>query len=130
MKNLIMTFIFINILMIIPAIAYASPDSGGIGSGRLLPSIAALGGFVGIIIGKRALNRVRRKANGTTGATVAAALGLISVSIGGLNAANAAGCFGTGNGLAGAISARELGLVSIGLAIFYYLIAGRHRQKQ
>jgi hypothetical protein len=46
--------------------------------------------------------------------------GLISVVIGGLHSANAAGGFGTGNGLAGAIVAIMLGLIGMvlgGLAL-------------
>ncbi|MEQ4715936.1 DUF6223 family protein [Nonomuraea sp. B19D2] len=47
-------------------------------------------------------------------------LGLTSLIIGGLHAANSAGGFGTGNGLAGAIFALLLGLIGMvlgGLAL-------------
>ena len=51
---------------------------------------------------------------------MALVLGLISVVVAGLHAANSAGGFGTGNGLAGAIVALVLGLIGLvlgGLAL-------------
>ena len=87
--------------------------AGGIGSGRLLPSVAAVGGLIGVVVGGLALARARRTRNGRAGAIVAAVLGLISLVIGGLHAANSAGGFGAGNGLAGAIVAIVLGLVGM-----------------
>jgi hypothetical protein len=42
---------------------------------------------------------------------VALAAGLVSVVVGGVHAANAAGGLGTGNGLAGALVAVALGLI-------------------
>src|SRR5438067_504317 len=83
------------------------PAAGGIGigSGRLLPTVAAAVGLFGVVIGGLALARSRRAGNGRAGAIVAAASGLISLVIGGLHTANSAGGFGTGNGLAGAIVA-------------------------
>ena len=91
-----------------------------IGSGRLLPTVAAVVGLIGVVVGGLALARSRRAGNGRAGAIVAAVLGLISLVIGGLHTANSAGGFGTGNGLAGAIVAILLGLVGIvlgGLAL-------------
>ncbi|MGP3920607.1 DUF6223 family protein, partial [Nonomuraea sp. 10N515B] len=58
--------------------------------------------------------------NRRAGAVTALALGLTSLVIGGLHAANSAGGFGTGNGLAGAIFALLLGLIGMvlgGLAL-------------
>jgi hypothetical protein len=92
----------------------------GIGSGRLVPTVAVVVGLIGVVLGGPALARSRRAGNGRTGAIVAAVLGLISLVIGGLHAANSAGGFGTGNGLAGAIVAIALGLISMvlgGLAL-------------
>jgi hypothetical protein len=85
----------------------------GIGTGRLLPTLAALLGLVGVVLGGFALARSRRAGGGRVGAIVAALLGLISLVIGGLHSANSAGGFGTGNGLAGAIVAVVLGLVGL-----------------
>jgi xanthosine utilization system XapX-like protein len=96
-------------MMLVPAVALAA--GGGIGSGRLLPSAAAAVGLTGIILGRQVLRQNRQAANGKTRALVATVLGLISLMIGGLHAANAAGGFGTGNGLAGAIVAILLGLI-------------------
>lgn len=99
----------------IPSAILFAQGGIGIGSGRLLPTVAAVVGLIGVVIGGLALARSRRAGNGRAGAVVAAVLGLISVVIGGLHAANSAGGFGTGNGLAGAIVAIVLGLVGIGL---------------
>lgn len=92
----------------------------GIGSGRLLPTVAAVVGLIGVVIGGLALARARRAGNARAGAIAAAVLGLISLFIGGLHTANSAGGFGTGNGLAGAILAIVLGLIGMvlgGLAL-------------
>jgi hypothetical protein len=92
----------------------------GIGSGRLMPTIAAVIGLIGVVLGGQVLVRSRRAGNGRAGAIVAAVLGLISFVVGGLHTANSAGGFGTGNGLAGAIVAIVLGLVGMvlgGLAL-------------
>ncbi|MGD9723607.1 MAG: DUF6223 family protein [Pirellulales bacterium] len=91
--------------------------AGGIGSGRLLPTVAAVAGLIGVVAGGLTLARA---ASARVGAGVAAVLGLISLVIGGLHAANSAGGFGTGNGLAGAIVAIVLGLIGVvlgGLAL-------------
>jgi hypothetical protein len=99
----------------------------GLGSGRLLPTVAAAVGLIGVIIGGLALARARRADNGRAGAIAAALLGLISLVIGGLHAANAAGGLGTGNGLAGAIVAMALGLV--GMALGALALYRSQRQK-
>ncbi|MCI0463293.1 MAG: DUF6223 family protein, partial [Gemmataceae bacterium] len=91
-----------------------------IGSGRLLPTVAAVVGLIGVVLGGLALAHSRRAGNGRAGAIVAAVLGLISLVIGGMHTANSAGGFGTGNGLAGAIVAIVLGLLGMvlgGLAL-------------
>jgi hypothetical protein len=94
----------------------------GIGSGRLVPTVAAVVGLIGVVLGGLALARSWRR-----GAIAAGVAGLISVVVGGLHSANSAGGFGTGNGLAGAIVAMVLGLISIvlgGLA----LVRSRRRE--
>jgi hypothetical protein len=104
----------------IPSAMLIANGGIGIGSGRLLPTAAAVVGLLGVVIGGLALARSRRAGNGRAGAIVAAVLGLISLVIGGLHTANSAGSFGTGNGLAGAIVAIVLGLVGVvigGLAL-------------
>ena len=91
-----------------------------IGSGRLLPTLAAMVGLIGVFVGRLALARSRRTGNGLARAIVATVLGMISLVIGGLHATYSAGGFGTGNGLAGAIVAIVLGLVGMvlgGLAL-------------
>jgi hypothetical protein len=105
---------------LIPSAMLIATGDIGIGSGRLLPTVAAVVGLIGVVIGGLALARSRRAGNGRAGAIVAAVLGLISLVIGGLHTANSAGGFGTGNGLAGAIVAIVLGLVDMvlgGLAL-------------
>jgi hypothetical protein len=90
----------------------------GIGSGRLLPTLAAVVGLVGVILGGLALAQSAGRigaGNGRRGAIGAGIAGSISVVVGGLHSANSAGGFGTGNGLAGAIIAIVVGLISIAL---------------
>lgn len=102
------------------AVPAAAQDVIRIGSGRLLPTVAAVVGLIGVVIGKLALARSRGTGHGPGGAILAIVLGLISLVIGGLHAANSAGGFGTGNGRAGAIVAIALGLVGMvfgGLAL-------------
>jgi len=105
---------------VIPAAVLIAADGTGIGSGRLVPTVAAVAGLIGVVLGGLALARSRRPGNRRAGAIMATVLGLISLVIGGLHAANSAGGFGTGNGLAGAIVAIVLGLVGMvlgGLAL-------------
>jgi hypothetical protein len=86
----------------------------GIGSGRLVPTLAAVVGFIGIVLGGMALSRSGGGiGNGRRRAFVAGPAGIISVAVGTLHAANSAGGFGTGNGLAGAIVAMSVGLIAI-----------------
>lgn len=88
----------------------------GIGSGRLVPAVAALVGLVGVVLGGLALARSSGRnstGNGRRGAIAAEVAGLISLAVGGLHSANSAGGFGTGNGLAGAIVAMVVGLIGI-----------------
>ena len=81
-----------------------------LGTGRTIPSVAALVGLVSVIAGGIAL---LRPATGRIGAPVSLLLGVISAGVGGFHAAYAAGGVGTGNGLAGAIVAVVLGLIGI-----------------
>jgi hypothetical protein len=63
---------------------------------------------------------VLARSAGRAGAIVTLVAGLISMAVGGLHAANSAGGLGTGNGLAGAIIALALGLIGMilgGLAL-------------
>jgi hypothetical protein len=54
--------------------------------------------------------------------------GLVSVGVGGLHAANAAGGLGTGNGLAGAIVASVLGLIGVVVGGLALTRSRRHAQ--
>jgi hypothetical protein len=86
-----------------------------LGTGRLVPTVAAVVGLAAVIIGAVALTRRRR--NQAVASVVAA---LVAVAVGGLHAANAAGGLGTGNGLAGAMVAVTLGAIGLilgGLAL-------------
>jgi hypothetical protein len=83
----------------------------GIGSGRLIPSVAALVGLMGVVLGGVALSR----SAGRIGIAAGVA-GLISVIVGGLHSVNSAGGIGTGNGLVAMVG----GLISMvlgGLAL-------------
>ncbi|WP_285059221.1 DUF6223 family protein [Pedobacter ginsengisoli] len=110
------------LVLAIPATAHASSAAGNIGSGRFLPTVAALIGLTGVLIGRWALIHSKRTENRKvkSGALLALISGLISLAIGMLHAVNSAGGFGTGNGLAGAIVAMILGLTALvlgGLAL-------------
>jgi hypothetical protein len=86
-----------------------------LGTGRLVPSLAAVAGLISVVVAVRAL---RRHARGP--ALVALGAALVSVVVGGVHGANAAGGLGTGNGLAGAVIAVVLGgigLVAGGVAL-------------
>jgi hypothetical protein len=111
----------------IPSAILIAAGDVGLGSGRLLPSVAAVAGLISVVIGGLALARSRRVGNTRVGAIVAAVLGLISLVIGGLHAVNSAGGFGTGNGLAGAIVAMVVGLIGIVLAA---LALARSRRRE
>jgi hypothetical protein len=106
-------------------------EAGGVGSGRLVPTVAAAVGLMGVVLGGMALSRSAPLVGsgfGRRGATVAGLAGLISLVVGGLHAANSAGGFGTGNGLAGAIVAIVLGLVAMSLAALA-LVRSRRPQR-
>ena len=92
------------------------------GSGRLGPTVAALLGLVGTVIGARALIRSNRRkqfnvdssATDERGrATAAFVLGVISLVLGGLFLATADGGPGTGNGVVGSGAAIVLGPIAI-----------------
>ena len=91
---------------------------GGIGSGRLVPSVAAVIGLISVAVATRALTRRDHAATGNRppNAIVAGVMGLISLAVGGLHSANAAGGVGTGNGLAGAVVAMGVGLIGMVLS--------------
>lgn len=91
-----------------------------LGSGRLVPTLAAVLGLISVIIGGLALARRNAADSGRARAVAALVAGLIGAVVGGLHLANAAGGLGTGNGFAGAIAALVLGasgMVIGGLAI-------------
>lgn len=79
-----------------------------VGTGRLVPSVAAVIALAGVVAGVLALTRSWR-----TGAVVALAAGLLGAGAGGVHAANSAGGLGTGNGLAGAVAAVVLGTIGV-----------------
>jgi hypothetical protein len=111
-----------SILLTAPAAAPVLVAAAGyeLGSGRLVPSTAAVVGLISVVIGGLALARRGRVGNGPAGALVALGAALASVVVGALHAANAAGGLGTGNGLAGAVLAVVLGLIGMvigGLAV-------------
>src|SRR5262249_14246795 len=95
-----------------PATLIAQGDFA-IGSGRLIPTVAAAVGLIGVLVGGIALARSRSARHGRAGALVGRVFGLIRRVVGGLPAAHSAGGFGTGHGLAGAIVSIVLGLVAI-----------------
>jgi hypothetical protein len=105
----------------IPSAMLIAAGDTGIGSGRLVPTVAAVVGLIGVALGGLALVRSARSIGSVRlWAIAAGAAGLISVVVGGLHSANSAGGFGTGNGLAGAIVATVVGLISMvlgGLAL-------------
>jgi hypothetical protein len=92
------------------------------GSGRLGPTLAAVIGLIGTVIGALALARAsgRTRADsgtgathGRRGATAAMVLGVISLGLGGLFLVAANGGPGTGNGVVGSIVALVLGPIAV-----------------
>ena len=88
-----------------------------LGTGRTIPTAAAVIGLVGIVL---AILALIRPALVRFGAPISFVLGLISAIVGGLHAAYAAGGVGTGNGLAGAVVAVILGVIGIALGALAY----------
>jgi hypothetical protein len=88
-----------------------------LGTGRSVPTVAAVVGLAGVVIGGFALVRAARTVGGSgrAGAVSALVLGLVGVVIGGLHGVNTAGGLGTGNGLAGAVLAVVLGIIGAAL---------------
>ncbi len=105
--------------VVAPETAHVLAAVGGydVGSGRLVPTVAAVIGLASVVIGVVDLVRSRRTgaAGGQGGALLTVVMGLISVAVGGLHLANVAGGPGTGNGAAGAVAAVALGLVGMGI---------------
>lgn len=100
----------------IPSALLIADVGSSIGSGRLVPTVAAVVGLIGAVLGGLALARSTGRigtGNPRRGAVAAGVTGLISMIVGGLHSANSAGGFGTGNGLAGAIVAMVLGLIAM-----------------
>lgn len=85
----------------------------GMTPGRLGPTLTALVGLLGVVIGGLALARRIGTANRRRGAIAALALGLISLVVGALFAVTADGGPGTGNGIVGAFVAVVLGLIGM-----------------
>lgn len=86
-----------------------------LGSGRLVPTVAAVLGLAGTAAGALATVRAARIHGGRarTPSMLALSLGALAAVVGGLHAASAAGGLGTGNGLAGAVVAIVLGAVAV-----------------
>ena len=71
----------------IPSAMLIAAGSTGIGSGRLVPTVAAVVGLIGVVLGGLALARSAGRigtGNGRRGAIVALVLGPIGLVIGGL----------------------------------------------
>jgi hypothetical protein len=100
-----------------PPASHVSAAGYELGSGRLVPSVAAVVGLASVVIGVLALARSGGGRSGRARVVLALAAGLISAVVGGLHAANAAGGLGTGNGLAGAVIAVALGLIGMAVAV-------------
>ncbi|MEP7765458.1 DUF6223 family protein [Sanguibacter sp. 25GB23B1] len=81
-----------------------------LGSGRLVPTTAAVVGLLGVVAG--VLAQARASTPHPRVLVLALSLGTIAVLMGGLHAANAAGGLGTGNGLAGGVIAVILGIIA------------------
>lgn len=89
----------------------------GMTAGRLVASLSALIGLIGVVIGALAVLRPAGRfgrASGSLGAIIALGAGLIAAVVGGYKTATATG-LGTGGGLAGAVVAVVLGLIAIAL---------------
>ena len=93
-----------------------------LGTGRTVPTVAAVVGLVGVVFGTLA---VIRPLLFRVGGPISIILGLISIFVGGLHAAYAAGGVGTGNGIAGAIVAAVLGLLGIALGTLAFFRSRR-----
>jgi hypothetical protein len=91
--------------------SYVQAAGYEVGTGRLVPSLAAVVALVSVVLGWVAVTRFARRA-----AYSALGFGLVGAAVGAVHAANAAGGLGTGNGLAGAVVAVVLGLVGAVLA--------------
>ena len=101
----------VHLLLAAPGVGQLSTTAGYlVGTGRTVPTAAAVVGLVSAVLGGLALVRsARRPDAGRVGPAVGLLLGLISVVVGGVHGWNAAGGLGTGNGLAGAVVAVVLG---------------------
>jgi hypothetical protein len=103
----------VHLLLAESAAANVSVAVGGyeLGSGRTVPTVAAVVGLISVVVGGLALARTA----GRSRAVAALVLGPVSAIVGGLHGANSAGGLGTGNGLAGAVVALALGLIGTAL---------------
>jgi hypothetical protein len=108
-----------SVLLPVPGSAQLLAAAGGyvLGTGRTVPSTAAIVALVGVVIGGTALIRSRRTGTAPSAAAAVTALvtGLVGLGVGGVHALNAAGGPGTGNGLVGAVVAVVLGVVGTAL---------------
>jgi hypothetical protein len=84
-----------------------------VGTGRLVPSLAAVLALCSVVAGVRAVARRHRAGRPWTVAALVA--GLVAAAVGAVHAATAAGGLGTGNGLAGAVVAVALGVLGAAL---------------
>lgn len=124
-----------------PAAAHVSVQQAAVSAysmtpGRLLGTVAALLGLIGVVIGGLALARSTgriRTGPGRRGAIVALVVGLTGIAVGGLVVATADGGLGTGNGLGGGIVALVVGLIGMalgGLALGHSRRTGRDRSRE
>jgi hypothetical protein len=104
-------------LLAAPPASYVSAAGYELGSGRLVPTAAAVIGLASVVIGALALTRSGRGGDGRARAVLGLVAGVISAVVGGVHAANSAGGLGTGNGLAGAVTAVALGLIGMAVAV-------------
>ena len=107
------------LLLPAPGTAHTLAAAGGyvLGTGRTVPSTAAIVALVSVVGGGIALVRSRRTGTAPSAAAAVAALatGLVGLGVGGVHALNAGGGPGTGNGLVGAVVAVVLGVVGTAL---------------
>jgi hypothetical protein len=101
-----------------------------LGTGRLVPSVAAVLALAGAVVAVRALARSRRPGADDPGWAVGAvAASQVGAAVGGVHAANAARGLGTGNRLAGGVVAVAVGAVGT-VAAALVLARSRRRRVQ
>ena len=104
-------------LLAAPAAAHAplAADGYDLGSGRLVPTLAAVVGLIGVLAAGWAFARSGRGSGGNAAGTamVALAAGTVSVAVAGLHLASADGGPGTGNGVVAGVLSLVFGLAAL-----------------